>query len=524
MLNTENVALPEEISEKRNPSLLPLLSLLFTISFTLIYYFVEHEGSYFFDDFHYGRYAFQVLKGTFTFTNDPFSHRLMNILPVSLLYALFGVSPYITSLWPLLCTIGTLILIYTLLYRNYPVAASFAVLLTGLNFHTLYVSNYLYPDNPAMFLSLAATTILFRYYQTKKHPMLSGAAFVTVAFLAVLAKETAMYALIFYLVVFVADVVKKKNTCFWASAWVAGIMVLVLYFLFYYFYSGNMWQRFQMYETVDANYPSTYRSATLKNILARLTYNPILFFIGSGIIVPVLFTLPLITQTKIKDLFNLGHTIGFWFVAFLAGLLLFWFGSISLSHYKPMVLLPRMFSTLMPPLCILAGFGAAKLTANKKQLVVLAILYAFAALIDFSRLSVVYLLISVGLVLAYLALHKTIFRKYSTYFLSVFLVTALLVRPLYFIFKPSVTSFYDEQYIIENYLNSFSEKNLVYTDKYVGGREMYLLFYNYRPKLNYEFTEFGTPPSKPTDVYENRYLLINKSLLQNVELQITIPE
>src|SRR5687768_9436040 len=108
---------------------LPKTAFFLTVVFTVAYYFLAHEGSYFFDDHFYSNYAQALLNGTFTFDDTPFPHLFVVFVPVALLYKIIGVSAYVTTALPLLCTLGCLCLIYVVLHKTNPVACAWALIL-----------------------------------------------------------------------------------------------------------------------------------------------------------------------------------------------------------------------------------------------------------------------------------------------------------------------------------------------------------------------------------------------------------
>ncbi|MCA9728047.1 MAG: glycosyltransferase family 39 protein [Candidatus Eisenbacteria bacterium] len=75
----------------------------------LLYRCFALTGDMLFDPVVYAQNAFNLLEGTFTLdTTAWFSHRLTVFLPVAPLYAAFGVHPWTSKLWPLLCSMAQL--------------------------------------------------------------------------------------------------------------------------------------------------------------------------------------------------------------------------------------------------------------------------------------------------------------------------------------------------------------------------------------------------------------------------------
>ena len=125
---------------------------------------------------------------------SPLHQRFMVFGPVAALYRLLGVGIFTTTLWPLLCTLGTSLIFYLLYWRQAPVVASAAMLLLGLHYFTLNLSLYLYPDNVLMFWATASAAALLLGRRTEQtHPIGWGVGFALVSFAAVLSKETIVY-------------------------------------------------------------------------------------------------------------------------------------------------------------------------------------------------------------------------------------------------------------------------------------------------------------------------------------------
>ena len=183
----------------------PHLWLLLVIGFNLLYFFAEHEALYYYDDYNYSLYAYQILNQSFTFDGSPFCHRWMVFLPTALFYGLLGVNPYSSTLWPLLCTLGTYLLIYLTFYKRYPFTTSWILVLLGLYYFSLHTINYLYPDNIALFFSTAIFLVLFKLRNplpAAKNKVLLGFLFAALNFLFFLTKETLVYGFPFYICVF----------------------------------------------------------------------------------------------------------------------------------------------------------------------------------------------------------------------------------------------------------------------------------------------------------------------------------
>ena len=146
----------------------PFAILIFTIAFSVAYFFFAHEGFYWLDDYIYTKYAWQVQQGIFDLNKpilppNPLTNRVMIFAPAALFYSLFGLNIYAATAWPLLCALGCSGLIFFLYRKAKPLVASAGILLLGLYFHTLFLATYFYPDNILMFFAFASAAVLFYY-------------------------------------------------------------------------------------------------------------------------------------------------------------------------------------------------------------------------------------------------------------------------------------------------------------------------------------------------------------------------
>ena len=497
-----------------NEPLLAKLALLAGCVFTLLYFFFAHEGSYFNDDWAYSRYAHEVLTGDFAFEDMPFSHRFFAYLPVSVLYATIGVSPYITTVWPMLCTAGTLVLIYYLLRKNYPGVAMWAVILLGFNFHTLFLSNYLYPDNIVMFLSLAILGLLYHYRQIQKNTIGFALTFAVLNFLGMLTKETIVYIVPFYLYVFGLDLVRKENLKFWLWSAVFGAILLAFYFAAYEVFTGHWLNRFLMTSEIVNEFKPGYLQNKTAYYFNRLTFEPILFLIGSGIIVPIIFAFSAPGVT-IKNLLKLEDMRSYWLWATILILLTFWFGSTSYTHYKPMVLVPRMITVLMPPLCISAGFALANSFYKMRFQLLVGVLFIAAAIISKSNMAAIYM--PIGLFFLFVRFVP----KFAIPVLGLLaIMLSLAIRPLHFMVKPTVTDYFVTQQLMTKRLNHKSGSYHVFTNEYLA--RQYGSFYGYKPNPNYRYEDYNRN-QQISATADTAYLLMNHAMIQNPELVMRLP-
>jgi hypothetical protein len=499
----------------------PLFWFLLTVGFTLLYFFAEHEGFYYGDDFSYGLYAHQLLHGGFHFDDYSFCHRFMVFVPTALFYWLWGMNVYTTTLWPLLCTLGTYLAIFLTFRKSHPMATSWALVLMGFYYFQLNTVNYLYPDNILLFFSTACLLVLYKARQ----PLPSfpaeigyGVLFAVLNLLAFLTKETIVYAAPFYLVVFLYHLLRKENLRFWAAAILAGALLLGVYFLLYNVYAGNAWQRFadiaatNTVETKQA-YLDT-RSATL---LPRLTYQPLLFFIGSGLGIPLAFIVLCFFCVPRPRLAALAKTHSFWLVALLSMLLPIWFGTATVDFYKPMPLVPRMFHPLLPAFCLAGALAVERTWGQRPSYALLAILFLVCTVLAEGTMWTMYL----PLALFFTALF--LWRRPVPHWLGLAAVLAVcLIRPVYFIAKPTVSYYFEQKQIIDQHLSSPTGTHVVVTDSMMAYMHPY--FYGYEVPQNYTYLPYKSADSSIVQKADTVFLLLNNGVLEHPELMMPLRE
>lgn len=502
--------------------LAPKIILLSTLLFSVAYFLLAHEGFYWLDDYIYTKYAWQVQQGTFDLNKpmlppNPLTNRVMIFAPAALFYALFGFNIYVATLWPLLCTVGSSVLVYAIYRRSNPVVASLGILLLGLYFHTLFLGSYFYPDNILMFFGFAALAALhrFRYVVNGRQPFFLAAGFVFFNFLAFLSKETIAYYAPFYLILFLSDLFAKRHRAFWIYSLVLGAVLLGAYFTFYYFETGSFFSRFDIIAQSNAAYHEGAKPKPFSQLLNRLTMGPLYFFMGSGIYVPFVFAIGLFVKTRKSVIFLARNEAGFWLLAALLVLLQFWFGSTSTVYYNPITLVPRMCMLMMPPLCLAGALGLQLFLDRDRQL---AGLYAglFGVAIYFERGNMLAMYVPLTLYFAWhwWQLRRPAFRV-SYRFFAVLLLGVLSLRPLHFMRKPSLMGFQEQNALIKTHLNQTTGNYLVIGDPWL--EFMHDFHYDFQPNPHYKYRSYGdTIPEIST--YQETFILVNRAGLSNPDM------
>ncbi|QHJ06630.1 glycosyltransferase family 39 protein [Hymenobacter busanensis] len=489
---------------------------------TLAYFVFTHEGLYALDDYYYARYAHQLLHGTFHLgpdpkglLHDPLHERWLIFAPVALCYAVFGVNIISTTLWPLLATLGSSALLWAYYRRREPLVAAGAVLLLGLHYFVLNLSNYLYPDNINMLACLAAASTLHAARRQARHPWLWGACLAVLNLAALLCKETIVYYAPFYLGLFVFDLVQRKHQRFWLAAAGSGAVLLGFYLLFYQYQTHDALYRIHLIEHTneflkEGNYLLGNRAA----LLARISYQPLLFLIGSGLGFVLLLALGGLrpsSGTPADERF-------FWLGLGLSTLAGYWLGSTSLAQYNPITLQPRMLTPLLPPLCVAAAFGLRDVLQTGRRTVLYAAALLLLAGLDRSSVAVLYfgwaaVLGALALVERRGWLRPRTVRYAALGLLGIGLVLA--IRPLYFMSKPSVSAHFAQDRVLRRHPLA-PRAGVVFVDDYLIGNVDF--YYGFQPPAGLRFRRFWARDSVPLTSGERAYVLLNRATLSNPEL------
>ncbi|WP_187632127.1 ArnT family glycosyltransferase [Hymenobacter lutimineralis] len=508
---------------------LPHFALLGVVLFTTVFFWLAHEGLYALDDYYYARYAHQLLTGAFRvepdplgLLHDPLKERPLIFGPVALLYRLFGISIITTTLWPLLATLGCAGLLWALYRRRHPVTAAGAMLLLGLHYFTLNLATYLYPDNILMFWCLASAAALLqgrRPPQTR--PAAWGAGFAVLNFAALLSKETIAYYLPFYLLLLGRDVWRRQHLRFWFSALLVGGALLAGLLLFYQHYTHDALYRLHLIENTNAFLSEgNYLSGNRASLVARLTWQPVAFLVGSGL--GVAFLLAAWAAVPASSTEQGPNDARYWLALGGCTLAFYWWGSTSLAHYNPISLLPRMTTPLLPPLCLAAGFGLERLVRSGRGAGLLGGLLLGSAAWLHNGVSLLYG--GMGLFCLLLTSRQQL-RGFSRWLApgsaslavgaTAVLGALLVVRPAYIMLKPTNSAHFAQQRLIQHHLQG-KPGGVVLVDDYLIGN--YDFFYDFRVPTTLSYRRYWARDSVQLGPGQHAWLLLNRSILSNDEL------
>lgn len=319
----------------------------------VVVWFLANDGLVFWDDFTYLNFANEVNQDTFQITTNHFTSRLAMIYPVAWIIDLVGINAYTASLYPLLCalTILTLIFWFGNQYGHwFAIVATFLLLV---DYHTLTFSTHLFPEMP---MALCVFGALLCYDTVNRREGDYRLLALTMSLLllgAFLIKTSVFICVPLFAFLFINDWIRGRNKPFWLIS----VLLLVFFFLLSGFWYketfGDFWYRFN---NISDNHEATDRTFFDKSsldILKRLTYLPYLGFMKGGFFIPLAFGLPALLSLKKKD-WSLNDPKKLWAIAALLIIGAWWFISTNWKYYSPMPTDTRHI-TFVIPLLIMAG-------------------------------------------------------------------------------------------------------------------------------------------------------------------------
>jgi len=444
----------------------------------LVLAYITFTGFYFYDDLSYIKYGFQVAEGKFQIVDDIFNQRWGIIFPLGLIIKVIGSQSYKLVLFPVICIIATIWIIYIASVRQRSHIMSLAILFYIADPYTFNFSSKIYPDNIASPFFLGSLVLLF---YRNKNQILNAVLFSLAATYCMLIKETIIYLIPLFLLIFIIDLVRKENRTFWIWA-VSVMLILITSYLFVYWgKTGDPF--FRIYTIHHGHYQSPYSTydKNLQSILPRLTTGPFYMLLGTGMFTLAAFSiLPLFRSTK----FDLNSFDFYWSFLSLYLLVVFFYGSSSLTFYNLLPLFGRMYLPIIPVLAIASSVSVVLYIRLGKGRLILAFVFILAGIISHhlgSEFRIIYFLLGALLILC------TLISSLPIKFFHVGLVFILMIYPMNRLRKSDFSGYYEE-FVFRKILKQDKERSLVIADdQLVNGHEYYN---DFKPFNNISFVSF----------------------------------
>jgi hypothetical protein len=275
----------------------------------------------------------------------PFVMRVGLTLPLAMIFKVFGVSTLTANLPALLSGLACILLAY--LAVETPRAKLLAVFFTVTCGALMRQSVLLNIDLPCA--TLLGYSVLFMSRRDRGAVWLV-AAIVTVV-IAFLVKETAVWCAPIWLWAFVVDARDlglSRALRRYLPALVIGVVLIATYLAVCAKVWGDPLARFHGIEEVSSEHAWTLHGKPASAWLTRLTYAvPVLLWKMYGVaLIPALAAVVVLRGRQ-----------AIWLVSTGTFLVLYWFGTVSLSSYSPLPISERMAANLLPCLLICAALA-----------------------------------------------------------------------------------------------------------------------------------------------------------------------
>jgi hypothetical protein len=274
----------------------------------------------------------------------PFVMRIGLTLPLALIYRTLGVSTWTTNLPALLSALAIIAIVYAAAPtpRAKLVGLVFAVTCVPLLRH----GSLLNVDLPCSAAMAASVLCLARRDRPRGAVWLVGA--VAAWFFAFLVKESAIWLAPVWIYALVVDFRQRRLRAY-IPAVIVGAALAACYLAFCAHYYGTPLARFKGVEELTYEHAWTLHGRPASDWIKRLTYQP-------AVMVAKMFSILLIPAVLAPWLVGKEHRI--WLVTAASAILLYWFGSVSLTAYTPMPLTERMVLPVLPAMLVCASLGA----------------------------------------------------------------------------------------------------------------------------------------------------------------------
>jgi hypothetical protein len=332
-----------------------LLVLLLYVGLWIVYphYFVAS------DPWDYSKRAFEISRHLDFGGDHVFNQRLTVVVPVAVLYSAFGVGLWTTDLWPLVAVLAIIVAVWLALPDESTRIAGMA--LAASSIVLLRASTALWPDIIATAFMAWSSLVLFnrrRLVHAGPRRLVPQLA-VALLFAAGLAKETAAWMLPLWVSALACDLASRERAVwlrrFHLPAVTTAVALLGVYLAFCWLVWSDPLAHFRSVDAIGGTHPWSWANLSPDERIDRLT-------LGPARLLHERYGLPILLLAAGGAVLRETTTRPWaWYTG--CCLLLYWFGSASLTRYAPLPLEARMTYPLLPGLLVLAAVAASRLAA-----------------------------------------------------------------------------------------------------------------------------------------------------------------
>ena len=485
----------------KHPTLFLILIATALMSIQIIFF---HGGYFGYDEIWYSKIAASVIRGEFTHFHL-YAYRYSMFLPLALLYKIFGIGDFSNFLFNMIQHgIQIYIMVQLLKDTSFRVQWLAVIYYICMPIITLYIEKPM----PDIVVMTGFSMMLYGYYQVnylkKASIHIATAWFVSGAIITFFAKETFLIFYPIFLVMASNDVFRKKtNILYWKQVALFLTMFILIYFLANYMWFGDPLQRMHTIFSFSYVHDCSYDHQPTIVLVRRIAYELWLSFIRNAILLPILF-LPLLWQNKLDVKFR------FFYLVWLACMLLANFMTISYTSYVPLCPDPRHFMFAFPIGAIVFARGIDGLPKNSTLLfwaiISSVLMLAISVMYQYEHTWFLYLPLIIGFSLQYASQIKPAMISISIGLLSMYLVH---------IKYNAKVNYADQKKLTEFVLENARTKTLVITDH--ANVEISGFIQKFDTTL-VRFIDFGAYDTIPKDYYQNTYLIMNGMTLTYANL------
>lgn len=364
---------------KRNAILLAAIIILGLI---LRWYFFAGVGTS--DDLLNTKYSYDISKNVFPTTENQANSRIGLLIPVSVIYKIFGINDYTSTALILLTSLGGILLIYFFgkSFFNAKIGLLAAFLLAIFPLDVIYSTRFL-SDLPSAFFSSLAIYIFLKCEKMQNNNYKKYALYLFCGILMGISfsiREMAVLAILFFLVYTLYNRKFKPHYLLVAAGF---LLIIFAEMVFFYLHTGNPFYRFNSLN----NY---YIDAVLyHNFYGRLSF-PKFFLAWPYVIfgsIQLGYFYAFISLAIVYWAFNRKTETDYMIIWFLSVLLYLNFGTSSASRYIPFLAVARYLSYItIPGILLLSAFLMEKKGIIKKYFMPFCLIFLL-----FTSIGAVYL-------------------------------------------------------------------------------------------------------------------------------------
>lgn len=400
--------------------------LLFYFSLLIVNHFLGYTGPFGFDDIEYARLGYLIFNGQPDWTN-PFIFRFGIVVLNGIFQYFFGINEHIAAIYPLLISLGILIIVFSHISTGWLgklIAGALLLASPWMLFYTDKIS----ADIPIAFFILLSISILYKYrfYVDYKKGYLYGILLALTLFLGLLTKETIWFLAPFLAVLFCKDILRKAHYKFWLSTISIFLVFIFVYSLWQKIAFNGWFYRFTLITENSYQNICSYDKQPFLVVFNRVAYQLWTYLLKeSSFIVPIVFLMAIMNRNFFRNMFSKEN---FWLLASVILVLSANFWTISYNSYYPLCIDVRHYLYIFPVLAIAVAQNYQKLTTNR-SIVVIAItavlVLLFSNHLELKKLAILNTSIILAVFLLMLA-----FGKYRNQILLL-----LVILPLFNLFN-----------------------------------------------------------------------------------------